>query len=215
MSRVGKWSAGLFISCYLSVLTYGIVGHLLKIGLAGNTFSYYVVWDMFCGWQAYDQRTHLIAESDSGEYYELREPWGEFCPFGGLGRLQYDVYNHLVSKQIKHLITHTQHDPIDAVYVVQEVWPKQYNLPERLWQQNFGNERDKISYYHLRAVCNSVGGVVSLYRSWLNQQTLNSVGDNPRLRREVRQAQSSFGTWYTPTFGNGLHQSIGGMPSTN
>ena len=80
MTRAGKWCAGLFMGCYLTVLSCGIVGHALKIGLAGNTLSYYVVWDMFCGWQAYDQRTHLIAESDSGKYYELREPWGEFCP---------------------------------------------------------------------------------------------------------------------------------------
>ena len=215
MSRLGKWSAGLFIACYLLVLSCGIVAHALKIGLAGNTFSYYVVWDMFCGWQAYDQRTHLIASTESGDYYELREPWGEFCPFGGLGRLQYDLSNEMTSRHIDHLVRHTQHEPIESVYVVQEVWPKQYNLPERLWQQNFGNERDKTSYYHLRAICSKTGRVVRLYPDWLNQQTLNSIGDNPRLRREVRQAQSSFGAWYTRIPGQGLHEPIRAMPSTN
>lgn len=218
MSRAGKWIAGLFIGCYLTVLACGIIGHALKVGLAGNALSYYVVWDMFCGWQAYDQRTLLIAESESGRYYEVREPWGEFQPFGRLGRLQYDVYSHLVSKHIDHVISHTRHEPIDAVYVVQEVWPKQYNLPEHLWQKSFGRERDKISYYHLRAVCNDHGGVLSLNPDWMNQQRLNAVGDNPRLRHEARQAQSSFGSWYTPTSqtpGQGMRQPLGAAFSTN
>jgi hypothetical protein len=218
MSRAGKWSAGLFIGCYLAVLSSGIVGHAMKIGLAGNALSYFVVWDMFCGWQAYDQRTHLIAESESGRYYDMREPWGEFQPFGSLGRIQYDVYSHMIPKHIDHILSHTRHEPIDAVYVVQEVWPKQYNLPERLWKQNFGRERDKISYYHLRAVCNKHGGVLTLNPDWINQQRLNSISDNPRLRHEVRQAHSSFGAWYAPTAqtsGHGLRQSLGATPSTN
>ena len=218
MSRVGKWCAGVFIGCYLAVLAAGIVAHSLKVGLAGNTLSYFVVWDMFCGYQAYDQRTHLIAESRSGKYYELREPWGEFCPFGHLGRLQYDHTDHLVSKHIDHILNHTQHEPIESVFFVQEVWPKQYNLPEHLWRQNFGNEREKISYYHLRAICNEDGGVVALHPNWLKQQTLNSISDNPRLRHEVRQAQSSFGTWYTPaaqTVPSGLSQPTGMTASTN
>ncbi|MCH2212530.1 MAG: hypothetical protein MK110_14590 [Fuerstiella sp.] len=218
MSQIGKWIVGVFIGCYLAVLSFGIIGHALKFGVAGNTLSYLVVWDMFCGWQAYDQRTHLIAESESGRYYDLREPWGEFHPYGSLGRFQYDVLGHMVSKHINHLLNHTQHEPIDSVYVVEEAWPKQYNLPERLWKQNFGTERDKISYYHLRATCNGDGRVVNLNPDWLNQQVLNSIGDNPRLRREVSQAHSSFGMWYVPTSGSsrhGLRKSAAALPSTN
>jgi hypothetical protein len=218
MNRAGKWCVGLFIGCYLGVLTLGVVAHALKIGLSGNTLSYYVVWDMFCGWQAYDQRTHLIAESESGRYYDVSEPWGEFQPFGNLGRIQYDVSSHMVSKHIDHVLSHTEHEPVNRVFVVQELWPKQYNLPERLWKQNFGRERDKLSYYHLRAVCNEEGTFVTNYPDWLNQQQLNAVGDNPRLRHEVQQAQSSFGTWYIPTdSSSGMQQqnAAASMPSTN
>ncbi len=218
MSRLAKWSAGLFIACYIVALSGGIIAHALKVGVAGNTLSYYVVWDMFCGWQAYDERLHLIAESDSGRYYDVREPWGEFCPFGSIGRYQYDVYSHMMSKQIRHILTHTQHDPIDTVYVVQEVWPKQYNLPESLWQENFGGEPDRLSYYHLRAVCREDGSLVTLHHDWMNQQRLNAVADNPRLRNEVRQTQSSFGNWYSPTQHSAGHRpyaSFNAMPSTN
>lgn len=214
MSRLGKWSAGLFIVCYLAVLSFGIVAHALKVGVSGNTLSYFIVWDMFCGWHAYDQRTHLIAESTSGRYYEVKEPWGEFCPFGSLGRYQYDAYNHMTPRHVNHVLSHSSHEPIDAVYMVQEVWPKQYNLPERLWKDNFGRERDKMSYYHLRAVCDERGTYVQLYPDWLIQQRLNSIGDNPRLRHEVRQASSSFGQRYLPT-SRGSRQSMGTGPATN
>ena len=218
MSRTGRWCVGLFIGCYLSILTLGIVAHSLKIGLSGNTLSYYVVWDMFCGWNAYDQRTHLIAESESGRYYEVSEPWEAFRPYGKLGRIQYDVYNHMVSKHIDHILSHTKHEPVNRVFVVQEFWPKQYNLPESLWKQNFGRERDKLSYYHLRAVCNNEGRFVNNYPDWLNQQQMNAVGDNPRLRHEVQQARASFGTWSIPTDStSGMQEQNTAilMPSTN
>jgi len=199
MTRASRWGAGLFIGCYLLILASGIVGHALKVGLARNALSYFVVWDMFCGWQAYDQRTHFIAETTDGRYFDVHEPWGEFRPFGHVGRVQYDFSNRMTGKYIRHIMDHTQHAPINCVYVVQESWPKQYNLPEALWKQNFGTVPDKMSYYHLRSICNTDGEVMQLYPDWYEQQKLNSVADNPRLRHEARQARSSFGVLYTPT----------------
>jgi hypothetical protein len=124
----------------------------------------------------------------------------------------------MVLKHIDHVLSHTEHEPVNKVFVVQEFWPKQYNLPERLWKRNFGCERDKLSYYHLRAVCNEEGALVASYPDWLNQQTMNAVGDNPRLRHEVQQAQSSFGTWSIPTdSSSGMQQqnTAALIPSTN
>jgi len=218
MTGTGKWIAGLFIACWFGVMSFGIVGHALKVGLCRNTLSYFVVWDMFCGWRAYDARTHLIAESSTGRYYAVREPWGEFCPFGNIGRIQYDVSNHLLPKQINHVLSHTQHEQIDHVYVVQEIWPKQFNMPERLWNHYYSEPSDKVSYFHLRAVCGSSGQAITVFPDWITQQTLNSIADNPRLQREVRQTQSRFSTLYTPVrqdqnrISSGL---ITPFPSTN
>lgn len=211
MTRASKWGAGLFIWCYLLVLSSGIVAHALKVGMARNALSYFVVWDMFCGWQAYDQRLHFIAETSDGRYFDVEEPWGAFRPFGHVGRVHYDFSSRLLSKHINHIVSHTAHDPFDCVYIVQECWPKQYNLPDAMWEQNFCGPRDKMSYYHLRAVCDSRGDVMNLYPDWYQQQKLNSIADNPRVRHQARQSRSSFGVLYTPP--SGSHSSHGtGMP---
>jgi hypothetical protein len=102
---------------------------------------------MFCGWNAYDQRTHLIAESESGRYYEVSEPWGAFRPYGKLGRIQYDVYNHMVSKHIDHILSHTKHEPVNRVFVVQEFWPKQY-----ICQRVYGSKTSVVNVTSCRTI---------------------------------------------------------------
>ena len=218
MSKMQKWAAGTFVACYMTVLAAGIVGHTLKVGLVRNTLSYFVVWDMFCGWAAYDVRTHVIAESSDGRYFDVREPWGEFRPFGSLGRLQYDFSTQLAPKFIPHVLERTDHPPIDCVYLVEEAWPKQFNLPESLWESHFGGEPDKTTYFHLRAVCGADGRYLNVFPEWLQQQKLNSIADNPRLQREVSQARSSFGMLYVPTMHSAGHRReyvLQNQPATN
>ena len=54
MTRLKSVLVIAFIGAYLSALSFGTVAHALKVGLCGNTLSFYVVWDMFCGWTAWD-----------------------------------------------------------------------------------------------------------------------------------------------------------------
>lgn len=198
MTTTKKWAAGLFISGYVSFLSWGIVAHALNVGAQGNTISYFAIWDMFCGWHAYENRTHILAESHAGEFYEVKPPWGELQPFGRVPRINHDVTNQLIPKYINHVLKRTSHDTIDRVYVVEELWAKQYNLPEPLWQQYYDRPRDPISYYHLRAVFNDTGVAVNQFPDWYTQQTLNSIADNPRLQREMTRARSSYSTLFTP-----------------
>lgn len=195
---ISRLSANLFIACYVSCLAWGVAAHALKMGLSGNTLSYYVVWDMFCGWQAYDNRTHLIAEGRSGQYYDLRAPWGEFCPFGSTARIHYDVSNRLVPKHIRNVLKHTTHEPIDRVYVVQEIWPKQFNIPDRLWGTYFEEPCERISYFNLRAICSESGSVLNSYPDWYARQTMQSISDNPRLQLAARRAQPFINTFASP-----------------
>ncbi len=207
-----------FIGAYISALTYGVVGQTLKDGTCGVTLSYFVVWDMFCGWTAWDQRIHVIAEGESGKYYEVKEPWGEFHPFGHVGRIHYDYTNHLLPRHIDNIISHTAHESISNVYVVEEVWPKQYNVPKKLFDHYFARPNDKLSYYHLRAVCMDDGMPVKLFPDWHAQQQLNSVYDNPRLRQQAAQATSLYSTLFTPKSADGtnsLTQSLGSGLTTN
>lgn len=203
MARVRLIVAGTFIAGYLGFLSWGIVAHALKFGICGNTISYFAVWDMFCGWTAWDQRTHVIAEGASGKFYDVTEPWGEFQPFGNVGRIHYDHSNHMLSRHIDNVLRHSQHEDIDRVYVVQEVWPKQYNLPPELYARYFDREADKRPYFHLRAVCSARGNPIQVNPSWHAQQYLNSVYDNPRLREQSRRADSLYSTLYTPNTSRG------------
>jgi hypothetical protein len=209
MNRYRNWAACLFITCYLGSLSWGIVAHSMKIGLCGNPLNYLVVWDMFCGWQAYDDRTHVIAEGQSGQYYELSEPWGDFRPFGHVPRIHYDVTNQLLPRHITNILEHTTHEQIDRVYVAQEIWPKQYNLPARLWSQYYVEPPDRISYYHLRAVLTDKGQLVTAYPDWFTEQALNSIADNPRLRHEMNQARSTYSTLFDPSYANQLTSASG------
>ncbi len=207
-----------FIATYLGVLSFGIVAHALKVGLCGNTLSYFVVWDMFCGWTAWDDRTHVIAEGSSGEFYEVREPWGEFHPFGNVARIHYDNAGSLLPRHIRNVLEHTEHEQIDHVYVVQEVWPKQFNLPPKMFEHYFGRPNDKLSYFHLRAVRREDGGLIRGYPSWYTQQTLNSIADNPRLQQQTQQASSFYNTLFTPMSsrsGPSTGQSNASVLSTN
>lgn len=204
-----------FISAYIGFLSWGVVAHALKVGICGNTISYFAVWDMFCGWSAWDQRTHVIAEGASGKFYDVKEPWGQFQPFGSVGRIHYDHTNHMLSRHVDNILRHTSHEDIDRVYVVQEVWPKQYNLPAELYSRYFERDKDKRPYFHLRAVCSDNGTPIQAFPSWFAQQELNSLYDNPRLRQQSRRASGLYSTLFTPnTSGNAglLHsQDVNGL----
>lgn len=197
--QIRRWLQGLFISCYLLSLAWGIAAHALKVGLVGNTVSYFFVWDMFCGWQAYDNRTHIIGEDANGNHFTIREPWGAFTPFGNVDRIDYDVSNNLIPRHIRHVLDHSQHPPIDRVYVVQEIWPKQYNVPDHLWARYFYEAKDQMSYFNLRAICNASGTPLETYPDWFNAQTLQAIADNPRLQRAAQQANPYYNTFFNPS----------------
>ncbi len=215
MNRLKTAATGLFIACYVGWLSWGIVAHALKVGICGNPVMHYVVWDMFCGWSAYDDRTHIIAEGASGQYYEVREPWGPFQPFGSTDRIHYDVGNALLSRHIVNVLKRTSHEPIDRVFVSEEIWPKQYNLPPRLWDHYYQQPPDKQSYYHVRAVFNAKGTQLVAYPNWQTQQTLNSIADNPRLRKELQQASSTYSTLFQPMTAGSSSASFGSVSAGN
>ncbi len=215
--NIRKWAVSVLLMSYLGFLGWGIVGHALKIPAAGSALGYFVVWDMFCGWQAYDNRLHLIAEDSNGEYYRIREPWGAFQPFGHEDRLDYDVSNFLAPRHIQHVLEHSEHPPVDRVYVVQEVWGKQYNIPDVLWQKYYDEPKDKVSCFSLRAICTPDGAPIESNPDWFVAQELKSIADNPRLRQQAQSAMPYYNTFFSPLSANGSQMSAqtGGSPVLN
>lgn len=214
MERWKSWIAVGFISCYVTYLAWGALAHTLKLGSGLGPVNYFTVWDMFCGWTAWDSRTHIVAEGASGQFYDVKEPWGEFHPFGSIARIQYDSTNHLLSNHIHNILRHTSHEDIDRVYVVEEVWPKQYNLPPKLFDYYFDRPNDKLSYFHLRAVCNDDGTPRASFPGWHAQQQLSAVYENPRLKRQAQQATSMYSTLFNPQSNSG-NTSLGSAASTH
>ena len=198
MSRWKKILVSTFIGGYIAFLSWGIVAHTLHVGASTSTLNYFVVWDMFCGWSAWDSRTHVIAEGVSGQYYDVREPWGEFRPFGNVARIQYDSTNQLLPRHISHVLSHSDHEEIARVYVVEEVWPKQHNLPPALYAHYFNRPSDKQSYFHLRGTFTDQGDAMTLFPAWHIQQGINAICENPRLQRQARQATGIYSTLFTP-----------------
>ncbi len=216
--RIGRWASGLFIVTYLLCLAGGIAGHALKLRQAGTTVGYYFVWDMFCGWQAWDTRTRIIGEDADGNYYAVEEPWGAVTPSGDVPRIHHDVNNTLLSRHVKNVLDHSAHPPIDRVYVVQELWPKQYNVPEHLWANCFYEPKDPTVYYNLRVICDAKGNWLDSYPDWFAVQNHQAVVENPRLQRASAQGTPFDNTFFTPRTAKGQESRIFNLPeglSTN
>ena len=179
----------LFILAYIGSLGWGIVAHAVKYKASSHPAMYFVVWDMFCGWSAYANRTQIIAEGESGRYYEVSPPpWGELTPFGAIERRHYDPFGDLMPGLIRNNLRHTSHEPINNVYVIQEVWPKQFNLPDDIWDEKFAKAKDPHKYYNVKSVHDESGLKTQCRPDWHAMQVALSVSANPRLQR---QAQTS------------------------
>ena len=187
-----RWLSNGFIAAYLGILLLGIGSHALQFKTHSHPLTYYVVWDMFCGWSAWEQRTHIIGEGESGTLYELAPgPWGEYRPYGDIPRQHYDpFFNHAVRQGVNTL-QHTQHEPISRILVYEEVWPKKFNLPESLRQRLSPVPQEPNTQFQLRFICDADGTVRQRNESWFDVQKQMAISNNPRLQRDARSGNLS------------------------
>lgn len=192
-----RWLSHGTIVVYLAALSWGIVSQTIKVGTGAHPVMYFLVWDMFCGWSSYECRMHIIGEGESGRYYELAPgPWGEFKPFGEIGRRHYDVMGNHTPRLALNAIRQTKHEPMTRVFVVEECWAKKFNLPDELWSRCFDAPKDVRSYFHLRHVYTPDGALVQSYPTWLSQQFALCLADNPRLLGDARRNRPFFSLSY-------------------
>lgn len=176
------------IAVYLGSLTFGIAAHALNFKSDIHPAMYFVVWDMFCGWAGYETRTHIIGEGESGKFYQLAPgPWGDFNPFGDIDRHHYDAFLNHARTQALNCLQQTDHEPMQRIFVVDEVWAKKFNLPNDLWAKRYVEPKEPYSYFHLRQVMNGEGQMVTLHGSWFDHQAGLCLSDNPRIWREAQQ----------------------------
>lgn len=188
-----KWLTHGIIAAYLSALSWGIIAHTINFGTGAHPAMYYVVWDMFCGWASYSGRIQIIGQGESGRYYQLAPgPWGEMKPFGRIGRRHYDVQAAHAHRFALNALKHTKHEPIVRVFVIEESWAKQYNLPDDLWNRWHEEPKDPHKYYHVRRIFTPDGALVKNYPTWLSLQYSMAISDNPRLLAEKRRGEPFF-----------------------
>ena len=186
-----RWLTHLTIVVYLTALLIGIACHAVSINLGSHPIGYYLVWDMFCGWSAYSERTHIVGEGVSGKYYELAPgPWGDFHPFGDIARHHYDSQQNHMRAMALNCLAQTKHEPMARVFVLQECWPKKFNMPEPVWRHCFDEPRPpRPSYFQLCSVMTADGDLLQHNGSWFAKQMSSIYGRDRRLQADSRMAR--------------------------
>lgn len=185
-----RWLTHGFIAAYLTALVGGVAAHAIQFGITIHPAMYFVVWDMFCGWSAFDARTHIIGQGADGKFYELAPgPWGEFHPFGNLDRRHYDMLFNASQRIAANTLRHTRHEPIARYYVIEECWPKKFNVPDEIWDRRSSEPKDIHKYYHVKSVYSGDGTLLVWNPTWLSQQYGLAVANNPRLQTESRRGR--------------------------
>ncbi len=188
-----RWLTHGFIVAYLAALSTGVASQTMKFGTGAHPAMYFFVWDMFCGWAAYETRYHLIAEGESGAYYWLAPgPWGSFEPYGDLARNHYDYYGNGLLRMAQNTIRHTQHEPLRKIISIEESWPKKYNLPDHLWALRTGEPKDPMSYFWVRNTYSPEGEPLFGRPDFLQQLYADAVFNNPRLHADSTRNRPIF-----------------------
>ncbi|MEM1061105.1 MAG: hypothetical protein AAGJ97_02130 [Planctomycetota bacterium] len=181
--RLGRGFASLFIVGYLGLLAFGFGAHTLKWGHASHPGMYFIVWDMFCGWSAWDTRTEVIGLGESGRFYELAPgPWGEVATHGRLDRRHYDIEGVFACRIALNTLAQTEHEPIDRIFVVERSHPKKYNVTEPQWAARYGEPRQTPYYHRLRHVITAEGRIVRTQPSWFAHLKAASLSNGTRVK---------------------------------
>jgi hypothetical protein len=179
-----------FMSVYFSMLSIGVLAHTFGVGQLSSPAMYYFVWDMFCGWSAHEYRYHFIAEGESGTYYDVTHgPWGDVHLFGNITRATYDSVGNAYGPIAMNTLKHTRHEPIECVHIIEEAWPKKYNIPDYLWLSRYEEPKDKVSYHTRRMIVNPDGTVVLDQPNYPSLLYAQSVHSNPRLQADYKRGK--------------------------
>jgi hypothetical protein len=187
---VKRWFAHICITTYLGALLFGFVTHAFDIYSGFHPAMYFLVWDMFCGWAGYEGRMQVIGEGESGKFYELAPaPWGEFHPYGYIPRQHYDP-DCKQGERLGHMaLKHTTHEPMVRLFVVQEEYPKKFNLPEAQYEAYYGKPKQFHKYCHTRFVLTPNGEVLQSQPTFFVYQYEMGLRDNPRLMSDARRSR--------------------------
>ena len=177
-----RWLTDLATGAYLAALLTGLASVLVRVEFGPRLLMYFLTFNMFCGWSGYEARMEIVGEGASGAFYELEPgPWGEFHPYGPMGRRHYDQEFEYGKYFVKNCLKHTVHEPIIRVYVVEVEYPKRLNLPDDQYLAYYNKPKVDQKYYHTRFILEPDGEIIAQQPVWLRYQDEICLEDNPRL----------------------------------
>lgn len=179
----------LFVCCYLAALAFGVATHAVGWNVGNKAAMYFFVWDMYGGYSPFEERRHLLAEGESGTFYDLSPPWGEFVPFGAAERGTYDFNALFHDDFARCTLAHTDHEPIVRVFHVDEVWNRKFNLSEAARSAAHAETGAKRSYYYLRGAYDGSGTAQSLYSDFSSVLAHQALMSNPQLQGTIARSR--------------------------
>jgi len=199
IKRPRRWMTHVVIFIYLGWLGHGVFCHALQYRVAAHPLMYFTVWDMFCGWSGWSFRTHVVAEAESGQFYELTPtPWGEYHAYGNLSREHYDNFANHAHRIGLNCLKQTVHEPVTRMYVIEETWSKKFNLPDPLWKQIHDEPKQSKTYYNVNAVYQPDGTLLSLRPSFRESHQASWLAASLHGQKGRARQQMLLGS----TFGN-------------
>lgn len=182
-----RLTACVVICSYLSLLGFGLFSHVVGYKQSDHVGMYFIIWDMYCGWCAHEVRHHIIAEGESGQYYEVTPaPWGEFSPYASIDRHHYDGMGSFTGTLATHILDHTEHEPIAEVTLVEEAWSKKYNIPDEMYLAQNEVPKQKRTYFRSRSTLSPTGEFRQRGLDWIGWLSYQAVVNNPRLQQKMK-----------------------------
>ncbi len=177
-----RWLVNAGLCGYLAALVFGFLCVASQVRFFFPPL-YFLTFDMYGGWSGYDAKMQIIGEGESGRFYKLSPgPWGEFDPYSSrLSRQCYDQAFEYGRILIRPALAHTEHEPILRVFVVEQEYPKKFNLPDAQYEAYYQKPNPHRVYSHTRMVIDPEGQILSESPTWLRFQDNLCVVDNPRL----------------------------------
>jgi hypothetical protein len=177
-----RWIVNAGILGYLGALAFGFSCVACQVRIYSPPM-YFLTFDMYGGWSGYDAKMQVIGEGQSGRFYVLSPgPWGEFDPYSSrLSRQCYDQGFEYGNILMRPALAHTQHEPILRVFVVEQEYPKKFNLSDAQFEAYYLKPKPQRIYSHTRMVLSPQGEMLAQSQTWLRYQDNLSVVDNPRL----------------------------------
>jgi len=78
------------------------------------------------------------------------------------------------------------------ILVIEESWPKKFNLPQSVWAHNYSEPKDVYKYYRVRREIDPDGTVLISQNAWIDYLASRAVAANPRLQNDIRKTGSPY-----------------------